>query len=52
MITSADASLHTPEGENWAETNWWSFQIPEQNMHGAVYALMRARSVLRGPRCT
>jgi hypothetical protein len=43
VITLADASLHAAQGENWAETNWWSFQIPEHNMHGAVYALMRAQ---------
>jgi hypothetical protein len=43
MITPNDARLHTPDARNWAETNFWSFQIPEHNMNGAVYALVRAQ---------
>lgn len=43
MITNADASLHTPTDPNWAETNWFSFQLPEYNLHGAIYVLMRAQ---------
>ena len=43
MIEAQDASLHEPGGPRWAETNFWSFQIPEENMNGAVYALIRAQ---------
>jgi hypothetical protein len=41
VITSADASLHAPQGTDWAETNWFSFQVPEHNLHGAIYVLIR-----------
>jgi hypothetical protein len=43
MITPADASLHSPAGRDWAETNFWSFQIPDENLNGAVYTLIRAQ---------
>ncbi len=43
MITPADASLHTPDDPNWAETNWFSFQLPAYNLHGAIYVLVRAQ---------
>ncbi|MFT4580843.1 MAG: hypothetical protein ACI915_003642 [Gammaproteobacteria bacterium] len=43
MITVADASLHEPKDPLWAETNWFSFQLPEYNLHGAIYVLVRAQ---------
>jgi hypothetical protein len=43
MITTADASLHAPAAPDWAETNFWSFQIPEVGLTGGVYALIRAQ---------
>ena len=43
MITDADAALHPPTTADWAETNFWSFQLPEVGMTGAVYALVRVQ---------
>lgn len=43
MITAADVALHTPENVtyDWAETNYFSFYIPEANITAWVYVIAR-----------
>ena len=43
MFTSKDDLFHpAPVGDwAWTETNWFSFQIPEDNIDGEVYVYFR-----------
>jgi hypothetical protein len=44
MITAKDILLHTPASKEhqWAETNYFSFNIPELGLNGCIYVLTRA----------
>lgn len=44
MIRQEDLQFHTPEnpGEDWAETYWLGFFIPERNIQGFIYHVFRA----------
>lgn len=43
MITDQDVHFHTPHDadQDWAETNYFSFYIPELQLAGGVYVVMR-----------
>lgn len=43
MITEQDVRFHTPTDDDptWGETNYFPFMIPEHNLVGAVYVVMR-----------
>jgi hypothetical protein len=43
MLTEKDELFHEtdPEVYHWAETNWFQFMIPEENLTGEVYAWFR-----------
>jgi hypothetical protein len=44
VITSDDVNFHTPDDVDyvWAETNYFAFHIPEQNLVCMVYVVARA----------
>ena len=44
MIEAKDIRLHPPAGKEieWAETNYFSFYVPEESLNGCVYVLTRA----------
>ena len=43
MIKDSDIEFHTPENADylWAETNYFGFSIPEENIMGSVYVVVR-----------
>ncbi len=43
MITAEDASLHKPDPDQpmWAETNFFGFHSPEEELNGHIYVLLR-----------
>jgi hypothetical protein len=45
MIAARDAEFHPPVPGNvvWAETNSFSFYVPERNLCGLIYVLARQR---------
>lgn len=44
MITAKDIEFHHAEGVNheWAETNFFSFYVPEERLLGSIYTVARA----------
>src|SRR6185503_5359555 len=44
MIDSRDVRLHKPTTSDleWAETNYFSFYVPEESLNGCIYVLTRA----------
>jgi len=44
MIEARDVRLHTPTSKDleWAETNYFSFYLPDEKLNGSIYVLARA----------
>ena len=44
MITAKDIDFHHDAGVNheWAETNFFSFYVPEERLLGSIYTVARA----------
>ncbi len=43
MLSPVDDSFHQPRFNDftWAETNWFSFVIPEENKYGSIHVIFR-----------
>lgn len=54
MISQKDIEFHTPQDADflWTETNYYSFLIPEENIFGSVYVVIRdGLGVMSGDVC-